>query len=181
MKRLILPGWHGSEPDHWQRLWQHKDPDALVVEQDNWDHPELEAWLQRLHEAIQAHPDSLLVAHSLGVILVSHYAARHPQARIAGALLVAPGDADLHAPTNPPIASFAPVPRQRLPFPSTMVLSRNDPHMDFARGVELAQAWGSRIIDLGNAGHINVDSGFGPWPKGFELAHQLEDSIRNKE
>ncbi|WP_410369539.1 RBBP9/YdeN family alpha/beta hydrolase [Chelatococcus asaccharovorans] len=66
----------------------------------------------------------MLIAHSLGVILVAHHAATRPNSPVRAALLVAPGDADLHAPTNPPITSFAPVPRTRLPYPSTMVVSR---------------------------------------------------------
>lgn len=173
MRALILPGWHGSGPDHWQSHWQHEEPDAVRVEQESWDHPQLEPWLSRLHEAVQTYPDALLVAHSLGVILVAHYAARYPQARIGAALLVAPGDADLHAPHEPDIASFAPVPRRPLPFPSILVMSRTDPHMAPDRSLQLAQDLGAETIDLGDAGHINPDSGYGPWPQGFELAAKL--------
>lgn len=118
--RLILPGWHGSGPEHWQRLWSAHDPEAVVVEQDNWDEPDLSAWLRRLDGYIRRHERAQLVAHSLGVFLVLHYAVLHASdARqlIHSALLVAPGDADLHAPDLPAIAGFAPVPRRRLPFP----------------------------------------------------------------
>ena len=30
---LILPGWQGSGPDHWQTHWQRLLPDARRVEQ----------------------------------------------------------------------------------------------------------------------------------------------------
>ncbi len=29
---LIIPGYKGSEPGHWQRQWLHDDPTALLVE-----------------------------------------------------------------------------------------------------------------------------------------------------
>jgi len=173
MRTLILPGWHGSGPEHWQSHWQSREPSALRVEQDDWDQPRLEPWLQRLDAAVRENPGALLVAHSLGVILVAHYASRFPDAAVGAALLVAPGDADLHGPHEPAIASFAPVPRAPLPFASTMVLSRNDPHMAFERGQSLARDLGCTIIDLGDAGHINPDSGYGPWPHGHDLADAL--------
>jgi predicted alpha/beta hydrolase family esterase len=175
MTRLILPGWHGSGPGHWQRIWLDDDPSARLVEQDNWAVPDREAWLSRLHEAIgrEARPVTL-VAHSLGTALVAHYAARHPRASIAAALLVAPGDADLHAATSPEIAEFAPVPRHRLPFSATLVVSRNDALMAYDRAVELGTNWGARIVDQGNAGHINLDAGYGRWPEAYALADEVE-------
>jgi predicted alpha/beta hydrolase family esterase len=39
-----------------------------------------------------------------------------------------------------------------------------------------AQLWGSTLIDLGNAGHINTESGFGPWPEGLALLQDLQAS-----
>ncbi|CAH1658218.1 MAG: serine hydrolase family protein [Chelatococcus sp.] len=174
MQRFILPGWHGSGAGHWQRLWLKHDPAAVIVEQDDWANPDREAWLARLDAALAGANEAMLIAHSLGVILVAHHAATRPLSPVRAALLVAPGDADLHAPANPPIASFAPMPRAPLPYPSTMVLSRTDPHMSFARSTELARDLGSSVVDLDDAGHINVDSGFGPWPLGFELADALQ-------
>jgi len=37
----------------------------------------------------------------------------------------------------------------------------------------LASAWGSTLIDLGEAGHVNAASGFGPWPGGPVLRDRL--------
>lgn len=174
MTRLILPGWFGSGPGHWQRLWLEDDPSAIIVEQENWADPDLESWIANLDRALAEHEGATLVAHSLGVVLVAHYASRPHGRRIGAALLVAPGDADLHGPTTPPLASFAPVPRARLPFPSIMVLGTNDPHMSIERSRQLADDLGSEIVELGAVGHINVDSGFGRWPLGHELAEELE-------
>ena len=36
-----------------------------------------------------------------------------------------------------------------------------------------ARAWGSEFVRLQNAGHINVDSGFGAWPLGLTLLQSL--------
>jgi uncharacterized protein len=62
----------------------------------------------------------------------------------------------------------------RLPFPSVVVASTDDPYVSVARATEFAEAWGSRLTLIGDAGHINGASGHGPWPDGeamlFELA-----------
>ena len=31
---------------------------------------------------------------------------------------------------------------------------------------DIASAWGSLFIDAGEAGHLNAESGHGPWPEG---------------
>jgi predicted alpha/beta hydrolase family esterase len=38
----------------------------------------------------------------------------------------------------------------------------------------LAKAWGSELIDLGERGHINAQSGLGDWPQGLALLNQLK-------
>ncbi|MEY2800676.1 MAG: hypothetical protein RL513_260, partial [Pseudomonadota bacterium] len=62
--------------------------------------------------------------------------------------------------------SWSPIPMQPLPFPSVLVASRNDPYCRFDRAQTLAQAWGSRLVDAGETGHLNADSGLGDWPEG---------------
>jgi predicted alpha/beta hydrolase family esterase len=37
----------------------------------------------------------------------------------------------------------------------------------------LARAWGSRLVDLGNVGHLNPASGFGEWPRALPLIDEL--------
>ena len=60
---------------------------------------------------------------------------------------------------------WLPVPRERLPFPSIVAASRNDPLARFDRVAGLARDWGSRLVDLGQVGHLNPASGFGEWPR----------------
>lgn len=90
---------------------------------------------------------------------------RWPQLQVAAALLVAPADPSL----SRRLAAFAPVPARPLGVPATLVASRNEPWMRFNHSADLAAAWGADLIDLGHAGHINVASGFGPWPRGMAL------------
>lgn len=162
-RTLIVPGLNGSGPGHWQQYWLRDDPDALLVEQDDWSAPELGPWMDRLVAALHAHPGSTVVAHSLGVVLVVHALTRFPALSVGRALLVAPADVDNRVQVHACFASFVPVPRQRLPFPATVVASRNDPYIAFARAQAHAAAWGARFVDLGPAGHINAESGYGRW------------------
>ena len=170
---LLLPGWQGSGPGHWQMHWARTQGYA-VVEQNDWLHPLRGDWLARLDETvIDAQGPVVLVAHSLGCILVSAWAcvSRHT-ARVRGALLVAPGDTE--APElKDRLPGWSPIARQALPFRSIVVGSQNDPYCTAERAQSLARAWGARWADLGAAGHINADSSLGDWPEGQALLQTL--------
>lgn len=170
---LIIPGYLGSERDHWQRLWAAEDPSAHVVEQDDWENPTLSEWIYALEAELAQSPGAVLVAHSLGCILVAHLASRPSAAHIAGALLVAPADTERMLVREPKFASFAPIPRYSFNFPSVVVASRNDPYMGFTRSKTLADLWGSGFVDMGEAGHINAETGLGSWSEGQVLANSL--------
>ena len=176
--RLILPGLGGSGPGHWQHWWLGQDPDAHLIEQEDWDRPNLRAWLARAAESVLSYPGPLLIGHSLGANLVAHFGAVYPQLNIRGALLVAPADVETNPKLREAARGFAPTPRVRLPFPTIVVGSTNDPLMATQRAMDLAKAWGSRFYHLGDAGHINVASGFGAWPGGLQLAAQLLSPLR---
>ncbi|MDQ2704188.1 MAG: alpha/beta hydrolase, partial [Pseudomonadota bacterium] len=64
------------------------------------------------------------------------------------------------------LMTFGPYPRDPLPFPSVVIASRNDPYGAFEVAEDNAAAWGSLFIDAGESGHLNADSGHGPWPEG---------------
>lgn len=172
MSRLIIPGWHGSGAGHWQRCWPEVDPDSRLVEQEDWERPDLRRWLDRLDAAVRRSPRSTLIAHSLGAVLVAHYARLHPGAPVRAALLVAPADVEAlgagHA-----LAAFGPLPQEPLPFPSLLAYSLDDPYLAVPRAKWLARRWGSEAVDLGRAGHVNIESGHGRWPQGFALAARL--------
>lgn len=165
---LLIPGLGGSGPDHWQSRWASKLSTAQVVEQADWHNPSLTAWTQRIIDAVeQAQRPVLLVAHSLGVPAVIHAAPKLKAGAVRGAFLVAPPSETGAAKLPKVDPAFAPFPRDPLPFPSLVVASRNDHHGSYNEIEELGFAWGSHCLDAGEAGHINSESGHGPWPEGL--------------
>ncbi len=169
---LLVPGIGNSGPEHWQTCWEANYSNCRRVQQRNWDEPVCHDWLECLDGAIErAGPETLIAAHSLGCLLVAHWALRSPL-RIKGALLVAVPDPN--GPSFPGRASgFAPVPKGCLPMRSVVVASTDDPYADsdFARAC--AEDWGSRFACIGAAGHINAESGLGDWAEGHRLLEQL--------
>ncbi len=160
--RLIIPGLQGSAEGHWQTWWQAKDRNAIRVEQDDWQTPDLNAWSKKVRQAIdEAQAGVWLVAHSYGCIASLQVAPQCPE-RIRGLFLVAPADPDKFS------ASHL-WQQTDLPFPSVIVASRTDPWLGFEKAKSWADSLGSQLVDLGDAGHINVESGFGEWQQGFDL------------
>jgi len=166
---VIVPGWRGSGPGHWQSLWAQQLDGAVRVEQDDWHAPTRREWVQRLAETILAQPGPVVIAaHRPGCIPTAHLPPAASR-RIAGALLVAPADPERRG----ALADFAPVPYQRLPYPSVLVASDNDPYCPVRLAGAYARAWGSDFVRLPNAGHINIESGHGDWPLGLALLQSL--------
>ncbi|MEW9310227.1 RBBP9/YdeN family alpha/beta hydrolase [Labrys neptuniae] len=164
---LIVPGLGNSGPDHWQSRWQAKLSTARRVEQDDWDHPEREAWVNRLVETVQSSSrPAIIIAHSIGVI-TTVFAAERLKGHVIGAMLVAPSDWDKPDLLPGYDLDFNPIPMTALPFSSLLVASRNDPYCEINRATAFAEAWNSEFVDAGEAGHINVESGHGPWPEGL--------------
>lgn len=161
-KTLIVPGLDGSPAPHWQDWWAATEPTAEMVALSHPSHPVPAVWEYELGEAVLRNPDSILVGHSLGAIVIVRLLARYPHLPVRAALLVAPAETR----GSDRIGHFGPIPERLLPVPSTVVASRNDPCMTLPRARQLASSWGAQLVDLGEVGHINVASGFGPWPKG---------------
>lgn len=166
---VIVPGLGGSGPEHWQTLWEQKFGAARVREDDpeQTSPPRRAALLDRV---VQETPGELvLIAHSLGVLAVAHWAAFStvPE-RVRGALLVAPPD-PAHPEVHAVVRRFAPLPPGPLPFPALVVASENDPYAAFEWAEALADTWGAEFVTAGEAGHINTASGHGAWPDGEVL------------
>ena len=170
---LIAPGLFNSPPAHWQSHWERTLPRAERVEQENWDLPTLGEWTAGLLEAVRRRPGAVIVAHSLACAVVAHLARIGAGHGIGGALLVAPAEVNRATPVGRLLNGFSPMPREPMPFPSTVPASHNDPYVSLDQAAAFAHAWGSRFVDLGAAGHINVKSGHGPWPQGLELLDEL--------
>ena len=186
---LLLPGWHDSGPTHWQSRWEAVHGDHRV-EQHEWVRPLRGDWSIRLEEAVIAAPSPVvLVAHSLGCLLVAAWAAHSRRTdRVRAALLVAPADLERDD-LRQTIPGWAPIVRQRLPFPSLMIAAGDDPYCEAVRSRQLATDWGARFVDAADiryaslasgegaagthAGHLNHDSGLGDWPEGRALLNDF--------
>lgn len=169
---LTFPGIGNSGPEHWQSLWEQSHPEFIRIAQRDWDSPACEEWVAVLESTVQRiGPQVVVVAHSLACLAVAHWAAC-AHAPIKAALLVAvpdPGRPDFPAEAT----GFAPLPKQRFSFPTIVVASTNDPYGSLAHAQTCAAAWGSRLVDIGAAGHINASSGLGQWPEGYALLREL--------
>ena len=176
---LLLPGLGDSDPLHWQSFWLKKFNPSTKLVQENWDEPKLEDWLKELKKAIQKiNSPTILVAHSLAVSLIMHWASANSHPNIVGALLVAPADVDSPDHTPEVIRNFSPMPLQKLSFPSIVVCSENDPYMDLKKGEYLAEKWGSEFINIGQKGHINSNSNLDYWEEGQLIVQQLVEKIK---
>lgn len=170
---LIVPGLNGSGVGHWQHYWQDDHDDVVLVDQADWSNPQAGRWLHRLEQAVIAHPGAIVVAHSLGTILAARLAESSVAPLVGGALLVAPADIERTSKLHARTYEFGTIPKAPLPFPALVVASRDDIYMSLDKAHALAVSWGAPIVDLGHAGHINIASGFGRWPVGYELARQV--------
>jgi uncharacterized protein len=174
MRVLIVPGRNGSGPGHWQTIWERKNGYERVIQRD-WQNADVEEWTAGLAAAISGRSgDVVLVAHSLGCLTVDHWAALYPRSasQVKCALLVAPPDLGSRRACPPPLRRFA-ARGSALPFPSILVANENDPYGTLQFAKKTARGWKSRLVNAGRAGHINVDSGHGPWPEGQQLLREL--------
>jgi uncharacterized protein len=166
---LVVAGHMGPGPDHWQRRLVSKLSTAQLVEQEDWVHGSLPVAVETLAAAVAAAEKPVVfVAHSVGCILVAHavQAMAAPE-KVRGAyLVVPPNEAALRAFSGID-PQFANVPQGPLPFPSLLVATSNDPYSTLEDSASLALAWGSQLVEAGEAGHIDHTSGHGPWPEGM--------------
>jgi predicted alpha/beta hydrolase family esterase len=174
---LLVPGLHDSGPTHWQSIWEAKHPEYQRVQQEDWATPRCSDWVRTLHASIHRLGSAVvLVGHSSACAAIAFYAEQHGdcEGRVAAAFLVAPSDTEAPSyPAGP--TGFGPMPLQRLPFRSVVVASSDDPFATMERAELFAASWGSRLIKIENAGHINTASGHGPWPEGEAWLEELRE------
>lgn len=172
---LILPGLFDSGPQHWQTQWEQRFSGLHRVEQSDWQTPTCADWVLRLHDKVMASQRPVvLVGHSLACSLIAQWAQQHPEAaqRVRGALLVAPSDTE--ADSYPQgTTGFTPMLMNSLPFNAITVASTDDPYVSVTRASAFSEAWGSELVWLHKAGHINDQSGYGAWSEGVDLLFKL--------
>jgi predicted alpha/beta hydrolase family esterase len=169
---LIIPGYHGSSGLHWQRWLHAQVPGSELIDGIDWEQPVLASWAERVRTALSAATTPLtVVAHSFGCLATIVAVADRPD-RIADLVLVAPADPDrFDFKGLKPLASVddrfdlsLALPLRKLQVPGLLVGSRNDPWLGLEQAQGLAQTLGLDFHDAGAVGHINSESGFGPWP-----------------
>jgi predicted alpha/beta hydrolase family esterase len=180
---VTVPGLRGDVADHWQTRLAAALPNVRPVPPLGRDNPGLSERLAAVQRAVRAAgAPVILVAHSAGVLVTVHWAAvvGVPDGVVRGALLATPPDLAAELPPEYPSLAeltrrgWLPVPRARLPFPSVVAASADDPLGDPARIRALAEDWGSRFHDLGAVGHLNPASGYGDWPEAETLINELD-------
>jgi hypothetical protein len=151
---------------------------ARFIEQKNWERPVLGDWIAAIHqEILLATRPVVLIGHSLSVAAIVHTAQSIKDTKVRGAFLVSPPDFEGEAIPDE-ARPFGHVPTDPLPFPSMVVCSATDPLVSVDRARGFAADWGSDFVLAGNAGHINADSGHGPWPEGLLMFGELMKRLK---
>jgi predicted alpha/beta hydrolase family esterase len=176
---VTVPGLRGHVDDHWQTRLAARVPDVRPVRPLGRDNPSLADRVAALQDTVsQAAGPVIIVAHSAGVLVTVHWAIDHGHS-VIGALLATPPD--LASPLPPEYPSldelrelgWLPIPLLPLRFPSVVATSSNDTLSEPSRVRGFADAWGSRVHDLGPVGHLNPASGFGDWPEAETLVEDI--------
>ena len=173
---VIVPGVGGSEHDHWQSWLQRQLKSCSRVQQQDWNKPVLHEWIEQFFKTVQSIQEPIqIVAHSFGCLTTVAALAQHPELnqKIKNLVLVAPanparfGDDGFARESQNDYQQY--FHQLKLQVPTQMIISENDPWLNFQDALQLAKAWKIRPKNLGQVGHINVASGFGPFPEIYDF------------
>lgn len=173
---VIVPGVGGSEHDHWQSWLQRQLKSCSRVQQQDWNKPVLHEWIEQFFKTVQSIQEPIqIVAHSFGCLTTVAALAQHPELNqnIKNLVLVAPanparfGDAGFARESQNDYQQY--FHQLKLQVPTQMIISENDPWLNFQDALQLAKAWKIRPKNLGQVGHINVAAGFGPFPEIYDF------------
>lgn len=170
---FIIPGLGNSGADHWQTHFENSEKNFQRINQEDWEAPNCDKWIKNIDDVISKYDPStvILIGHSLGCITIAQWAKQYGK-KIKGALLVAPSDIESPLYTFP-FSGFTPIPLDRINFETIVVSSSNDPWVTSDRAKLFADNWGSKLIKIGDAGHINMASGYGQWQEGLDILKTL--------
>ena len=173
---VIVPGVGGSEYNHWQSILQRQLMSSCSrVQQNNWNLPILKGWVAEFVKTVTPIKDDIqIVAHSFGCLTTVAALAQHPElnSKVKNLVLVAPanparfGEAGFARDSQSDYQAY--FHQLKILAPTHLIISENDPWLEFQDAQNLAIAWQLRPINLGQVGHINVASGFGAFPKIFD-------------
>lgn len=170
---VIVPGVGGSEYNHWQTILQKQlMPSCSRVQQTDWNLPILKNWVTELVKTVTAiKGDIQIIAHSFGCLTTVAALAQHPElnSKVKNLVLVAPanparfGDSGFARNSQNDYQTY--FHQLKILVPTHLIISENDPWLEFQDALQLAKSWKLNPINLGQVGHINVASGFGSFPE----------------
>lgn len=172
---VIVPGVGGSEAQHWQSWLQRNLMSSSHVNQTDWNQPVLNHWVEQFTKTLRPlQSDVQIVAHSFGCLTTVAALALHPELNkhVKKLILVAPanparfGEAGFARDSKTDYQAF--FHQLKIQVPTTLLISENDPWLSFEDAQQLARSWKLQPVNLGQVGHINVASGFGPFPEIYD-------------
>lgn len=172
---VIVPGVGGSEAQHWQSWLQRNLMSSSRVNQTDWNQPVLNHWVEQFTKTLRPlQSDVQIVAHSFGCLTTVAALALHPELNkyVKKLILVAPanparfGEAGFARDSKTDYQAF--FHQLKIQVPTTLLISENDPWLSFEDAQQLARSWKLQPVNLGQVGHINVASGFGPFPEIYD-------------
>ena len=173
MKVIIVHGWQGFEPEHWQK-WlfdqlKEKRIEVYLPDLPNPFHPQQNEWIAELKKLKPFNEETILVGHSLGNTAILRLLEKLKKTQKVGKVFLVcgwnEGDHGIKELSNffkTPL-NWEKIRTQSKQF--VVINSDNDPYFSLEKGKKLAKELGVQCLVEHNAGHINVKSGFGPYPK----------------
>lgn len=169
---VIIADEQENPKGHWQSLWERGYPLSTHVTCSNKQ--SASEWIKKIDQTIRnTNTPVIIAAHGVGVLGFLQWlfhASLIDQKLIYGALLVAP--------TNPQSQDLGTdikteISQAYANFPTALISSDNDPYCDLQHAKDLANSLGAKFYTLEKAGHINAESGFGPWQWGMRLMQDI--------
>ncbi|WP_415397145.1 RBBP9/YdeN family alpha/beta hydrolase [Sulfurimonas sp. CS5] len=164
---LLVHGWGGSDNPHWQSWLAAeiaRDYGCVsFLKLSNFEFPHINLWKQELLKELNNFNPTIIICHSLANILWFHLCNEENIAEVEKLFLVSPPSLNSQIDE---LKNFFPVaaPKKLYAKEVLLVCSTNDPYMELDEAKSLKKELNVKMEILENAGHINADSGFGPWP-----------------
>ncbi|WP_373036233.1 RBBP9/YdeN family alpha/beta hydrolase [Sulfurimonas sp.] len=166
-KVLLVHGWGGSDFPHWQSWLAGelaKEYGCVsFLKLSDFDFPNKNKWKEELLKELDDFKPNIVICHSLGNTLWFHLCNEEDINEIENLFLVAPPS--LNSKIDE-LENFFPVtvPKDLHAKNSLLICSTNDPYMSLDEAKSLQKSLNVEMEILKDAGHINADSGYGPWP-----------------
>ncbi|MFT7004237.1 MAG: putative alpha/beta hydrolase family esterase [Sulfurimonas sp.] len=166
-KVLLLHGWGGSDNPHWQS-WLASEiakeyGKVSFLKFSDFDFPNKDVWKEELLKELDDFKPDIVICHSLANILWFHLCNEEKISKVKKLYLVAPPSIEREIKE---VKSFFPVhaPKDLHAKEVLLICSTNDPYMSIEEAKSLQKTLNVEMEVLEGAGHLNADSGFGPWP-----------------